>query len=823
MVVVALIEFLNNHHSSKTLTMKKTLILLIAFIVIIIKTSAQSAGDYRSIANGNWNDPTKWETFDGSNWVSATTYPGQNPGTGTVTIKGETTILITANVTHPITNLLVDADYYFYYIDYEESHYEEYYVYGYLTFSAESAVSLTVSGNVTINGEMNVANQIGAKTHRLSIGASFLSYGFFYPFNEDDKLGVVFNTTEPNCRIEAYDAYYRDPYFQDITFDGIGITVNTPIRILGTATFINGVVVSLGNSYFYFGGSIFFEEGATVTGASNTSFVDGVVYKKGDDSFIFPIGDEGVYSPLAISAPVGQQEIFGAWYVGSGAPGDLSISDPGLYSVSSCEYWELRNVNGNITSYPLGVTVGWTSSSGCGSSPYIANVPEVTLAHSSWNTWDSHGGIGTGTTTNGSVTWSGVTNFGAFTLGNVDASCIPPSGLNTTNIGLHSAAVSWSDATGSVSYDVDYKATSSYYWINKARGITTTSVNLSGLNPSTIYEWKVRANCSSGSSAYMQTQFTTLPCGEPSGLSTTNISAGSATLSWIAMPSATSYRVEYKQSTASSWITAVYETTSLSYNLPGLSSFTEYDWRIQATCGAPPPGNYAQASFITLTCDNAYEPNNTSNDAKTIALGTTIYAGITSLTDVDWFKLTIPGISNAVLTIMLNNLPADYDLYVYNKNFVLVGSSTNSGTSNDVVSNNSHGRNATYYIKIVGKNGAYNISQCYNILAQAGGSGGSVTRVSDPANEVTDILDKQLLYPNPASEFVHLRFNSTTEGPVNTQIFNTAGQLVKQNAIKITKGYNEVKIAVYDIKQGMYLLRINNGELNIIRKFVIAR
>jgi hypothetical protein len=57
----------------------------------------------------------------------------------------------------------------------------------------------------------------------------------------------------------------------------------------------------------------------------------------------------------------------------------------------------------------------------------------------------------------------------------------------------------------------------------------------------------------------------------------------------------------------------------------------------------------------------------------------------------------------------------------------------------------------------------------------------------------------------------------------NLQILNITGQLVKLNSIKINKGYNQVRIPVTDIKPGIYLLRINKGELNMIRKFVIAR
>ena len=63
----------------KTLIMKKFILILIASIGISFYLSAQSAGDYRSIGSGNWNDPTKWERYNGNSWASITTYPGQNP------------------------------------------------------------------------------------------------------------------------------------------------------------------------------------------------------------------------------------------------------------------------------------------------------------------------------------------------------------------------------------------------------------------------------------------------------------------------------------------------------------------------------------------------------------------------------------------------------------------------------------------------------------------------------------------------------------------------------------------------------------------------
>src|SRR4029453_6445099 len=98
-----------------------------------------------------------------------------------------------------------------------------------------------------------------------------------------------------------------------------------------------------------------------------------------------------------------------------------------------------------------------------------------------------------------------------------------------------------------------------------------------------------------------------------------------------------------------------------------------------------------------------------------------------------------------------------------------------------------------------------------------------ISSTSKPTNEVIEGSTDPLLYPNPASEFVYLNFNSATEGLVNIQIVNSLGQLVKQCPVNTIKGQNQFKIQVADIRPGMYILRINKGDLKLTRKFVIAR
>src|SRR4030095_16042565 len=206
--------------------MKKIILTLIASVVITLNVFTQSAGDYRSVASGNWNDVTKWETYNGSNWISATTYPGQNSGTGTVTIMNATGITITGSVPHPISSL-ADS--------------------GGLVFSSENPVSLSVSGSVNIFGELRIDDQNGSKAHtlfvcgRLTVGTKIYDYdpeggncglpidfipATFQTINQDDKLSVVFNSTGYSW-IDSGPQWIE---FQDITFNAAGFTVVSPIN-----------------------------------------------------------------------------------------------------------------------------------------------------------------------------------------------------------------------------------------------------------------------------------------------------------------------------------------------------------------------------------------------------------------------------------------------------------------------------------------------------------------------------------------------------------------------------------------------------------------
>ena len=151
------------------------------------------------------------------------------------------------------------------------------------------------------------------------------------------------------------------------------------ISVSGVSRFVEGVVLADGN-----GGLMLFEEGGNHEITSDNSYVDGYVSKKGNESFVFPVGDGGFYRFAGISSPQNSDAVFRAKYFLED-PDELYPRDQkeiGLDLINDAEYWELSKTGGendvkltlswrNVTTPPfiLGnesrlVVAGWDETEG---------------------------------------------------------------------------------------------------------------------------------------------------------------------------------------------------------------------------------------------------------------------------------------------------------------------------------------------------------------------------------------------------------------------------------------------------------------------------
>ncbi len=183
------------------------------------------------------------------------------------------------------------------------------------------------------------------------------------------------------------------------------------------------------------------------------------------------------------------------------------------------------------------------------------------------------------------------------------AICYPVSSINANGITSNQATLYWPSVSGALDYVSVYRVSGSSTWISTGLPSLNLSVTLTGLSPSTLYEFGVQTRCAAlQTSAVVQTQFTTLAaCTAPGGLSASAILYTSATLNWNAAAGAQSYTVEYKANSSATWILLSSAWMSLSYNLSGLAQTTAYTFRVRANCGTAGSSSYTQAQFTTLT------------------------------------------------------------------------------------------------------------------------------------------------------------------------------------------------------------------------------
>jgi hypothetical protein len=309
-------------------------------------------------------------------------------------------------------------------------------------------------------------------------------------------------------------------------------------------------------------------------------------------------------------------------------------------------------------------------------------------------------------------------------------------------------------------------------------------------------------------------------CNTPTGLATSAITASTATSSWAAVSGATNYTFEFKANSSSTWISNTVSSTAV--NITGLNASTIYNTRVRANCTGGSSAFSATVNFTTTSgstsCTDTYESNNSKNAAKTIPLGSTITATISSTSDIDWFKFSSSSTQRNV-QVTMTNLPADYDMELYRNNTFIMRSE-NDGTNNELVKHNTTQNSSTYYVKVYGYNGA-NSTSCYSLLAQRSSSAfRSLGENEDVENLV--VQDEFLLFPNPASSEISLviPFGKHAEG-VLTICDITGKRIISQNlnGDRTVKTFN---MDVSSFENGLYFVNFRSGEKSYTEKLVIA-
>ncbi len=274
--------------------------------------------------------------------------------------------------------------------------------------------------------------------------------------------------TSTTLNLQVYGSWQNNGGFtaNSGTVEFIGTNASSTISGAATQTFHNLVinktnnitissgtqqvrnVLTLTNGILFQNGILEILNGASVTGASNASHVDGDIKKIGNTAFTFPVGDNGVYRPISMSAPSLTTDHFTAQYLYSNPTVIYPNSqrDASIDHVSGGEYWTLNRTGGTSN---VNVTLSWDTNSGI-----VNDLSALRVARwdASLGRWKDHGNGGTtGNTTAGTIiTSAAVTSFSPFALSSsTGANPLPVVLLSFTAVkdGENNVQLKWSTAS----------------------------------------------------------------------------------------------------------------------------------------------------------------------------------------------------------------------------------------------------------------------------------------------------------------------------------------------------------------------------------------
>jgi hypothetical protein len=238
-------------------------------------------------------------------------------------------------------------------------------------------------------------------------------YGFYNEGTFLERNGqIILSGTVPQYYYSAVGEYN----IYNLTVNNTaGVYLDMPMNIVNSLTLTNGIIYSSSANL------LTINHNATVTGASNTSYVNGPVKKIGNAAFTFPVGKSNMYRALSISAPSLDTDEYTAefFYISPDPTYDRTSHAGSLDHISDVEYWNLDRGAGAST---VNVTLTWNASSGG-----VDDLVSLRIAQWDGLAWQDNGNGGTtGTTAAGTiVTSSPTTSFGPFTLASQSSSNNP--------------------------------------------------------------------------------------------------------------------------------------------------------------------------------------------------------------------------------------------------------------------------------------------------------------------------------------------------------------------------------------------------------------
>lgn len=393
-------------------------------------------------------------------------------------------------------------------------------------------------------------------------------------------------------------------------------------------------------------------------------------------------------------------------------------------------------------------------------------------------------------------------------------SCYVPMGLNTTLITSSSAKLNWS-STGAVGYNVRYKATSSSLWSNISTSLT--SVSVSGLTGSTVYEFQVASVCTSGSSAFSGSSnfITAAPTTTSTPTTTTSTASGSvvtignSTMSEASNPYGTAFIKEHTQMivTKSELVAAGYNSAnnvikSLAFFVNGASgqSMSNFTIKVKHISNT----DFVSTSFVSTSG------------------AVTVFASNFATTSGTWntHNFATPFAYNGTDNLLID----------------ITWSNSFSSSNSSVYASTTSGNKTLYYGATTKKTNISNVASGTLTSSRPnmkfGFSAASSARLANEENTESAIADAKMetsLFPNPTASKLNLSVTGVKEfSKMTISVYNIAGALVAE--FDKTSDTSERQVISIDsnmqfstLSSGVYIVTVESNDVTTSQKFILTK
>lgn len=372
--------------------------------------------------------------------------------------------------------------------------------------------------------------------------------------------------------------------------------------------------------------------------------------------------------------------------------------------------------------------------------------------------------------------------------------CTLPDNIVPTINNAYSATINWTAASQGLSYLVEMRPKNTLVWGGSST--TSTSMTFVSLSPSTTYEYRVRTQCTPGTTENGMSAFSTIDtfrtsamtaCGVVQNLTTSSISANSVGLQWSSVNFATGYQIQVRVKNTAVWGGSSTAGTTFTFN--SLSGSTTYEYRVRAFCNNTPAlttttsGNFTAVSEFTTSASpvlaTCLPPTNVvvtpSPTSLALSWDSAINANRYFLNIKPASSSTWGGLTSYGLAYTFNNLSPATNYHIRVRTTCNIGTTVNS--------------NSAFTDTIF------------------------TATTALPNKMITGSIDLPIaIYPNPTRDLLQIDYSSISDELVRVLVLDLAGRAVYSVETTPLIGENNFTLNLSSLQDGLYVVRVQQGQ-----------